>query len=462
MAEGAAAASPPGDPSASGSGARPGPIVVVGAGAAGLMAAIHAAGGAAPVILLERTTDGGRKILISGGGRCNVLPSALDPRDYVTDSSPHTLRKLLLSWPLPEQRRFFEETLGMRLVLEPETGKLFPEGNRSREVRDRLVAEAHRRGVEVRTGVQVTGLRPPSPDDPAARWTVRTRSAVATPPEGGGGAGRRAGAVAGIGTEGSLRASAVILATGGLSVPATGSDGTGLRIAEGLGHTVHPLYPALTPLTQDPPRHAGLAGVSLTVSIEAPGPGGLRTRGGFLFTHRGFSGPSVLNVSHLAVRSRMAGEEPRRLLTVGWADEGPEGWDRRLREGSGIVAGALRSELPQRLAEMLLQEAGVEGSHPLHRLRKEERKTLVQLLTRWPLPWTGDEGYRKAEVTGGGVALSEVNPRTLESRRHPGLFLCGEMLDAFGPIGGYNFAWAWATGRSAGEGARGRSGAGVG
>lgn len=404
---------------------RPGaPVVVVGAGAAGLMAAIHAAGGPAPVVLLERTSDGGRKILISGGGRCNVLPSELDPRDFVTESSANTLRKILRSWPLEEQRRFFEEVLGLHLVLEPETGKLFPEGNRARDIRDRLVEEARRRGVEFRFGVTVAGLEP----DGAGGWRVLLEGN--TPP---------------------VRAAAVILATGGLSVPATGSDGSGLRMARELGHRIHTLYPALTPLTESPARHAVLAGVSLPVTVEAPGTG-RQAKGGFLFTHRGFSGPSVLNVSDVAVRSRLAGSHAP--LTVAWTSEGSEAWDQRLREGRGTVGSTIRPLLPTRLADQLLEEAGVESDRPLYRLRREERLRLVEVLARWPLPWTGDEGYKKAEVTGGGVALDQVSPRTLESRQHPGLFLCGEILDAFGPIGGYNFAWAWATGRAAGSGAR--------
>jgi predicted flavoprotein YhiN len=113
----------------------------------------------------------------------------------------------------------------------------------------------------------------------------------------------------------------------------------------------------------------------------------------------------------------------------------------------------VRRELPDRLADRLLSEAGVDPARPLAGLTREERNSLVEVLARYPLPWTGDEGYRKAEVTGGGVALSEVHPRTLESRLRPGLHLCGEMLDAFGPIGGYNFLWGWATGRAAGLGA---------
>lgn len=405
------------------------PVVVVGAGAAGLLAAAFAAGGGRRVLLLERTRDGGRKILISGGGRCNVLPSRVDARRYVTASSPNTMRKMLRSWPLAEQRRFFEEEIGLRLELEPETGKLFPASNRARDVRDRLVEHVRARGAEVRFDAKVEHARP----DGAGGWTVVL--------EGGE----------------EVAASSVVLATGGLSVPQTGSDGVGLRIVRALGHEVHPTYPALTPLTAEPPVHAGLAGVSLPVSIEAPlERGRFETGGGFLFTHRGYSGPSVLDVSHLAVLSRTEGDG-RQPILVRWTEMDAAAWDRLLVErGGGTVAPLLRRHLPTRLADALLAEAGVPEDRPLAQLRRDERARLVERLTRYPLPWTGDEGYKKAEVTGGGVALGEVDPRTLESRRTPGLFLCGEILDAFGPIGGYNFFWAWATGRAAGLGAAAR------
>ncbi|MEX0842843.1 MAG: aminoacetone oxidase family FAD-binding enzyme, partial [Gemmatimonadota bacterium] len=392
------------------------------------------AAGPGEVVLVERSRDGGRKILISGGGRCNVLPSELDPRSYVTDSSPNTLKKILLSWPLSLQRAFFEQDLGIALALEAETGKLFPVSNRARDVRDRLVEAARNAGVRILFGRSVEDLD-----------------------VGSGGAGWK------LTLDGGERAAAraVILASGGLSVPATGSDGTGLRLLERLGHTVNPLYPALTPLLADPAVHATLAGVALEVSLSAkgvrgrPGEGRPEVDGGFLFTHRGYSGPSVLDVSHFVVRARLRGEE--QPILVDWTREGTDQWDRRLLEAEGgRVAGVLRRHLPQRLADLLLQEAGVPEDRAVARLRRNERAALVELLTRYPLPWTGDEGYRKAEVTGGGVALAEVDPRTLESRLHPGLYLCGELLDAFGPIGGYNFAWAWATGRAAG-GAAGNS-----
>jgi predicted flavoprotein YhiN len=149
----------------------------------------------------------------------------------------------------------------------------------------------------------------------------------------------------------------------------------------------------------------------------------------------------------------MDGDAEARLV-VRWARLDEAGWEAAFKpEGTRTVAGALRRELPERLSDALADQAGVSPARPLAQLSREERLRLIEVLVRGQLPWTGDEGYKKAEVTGGGVSLAEIDPRTLESRRHPGLFLCGEVLDAFGPIGGYNFLWAWATGRAAGQAA---------
>ena len=134
-----------------------------------------------------------------------------------------------------------------------------------------------------------------------------------------------------------------------------------------------------------------------------------------------------------------------------WSALDEDGWARALRaEGTRSVGGVIRRALPERLADALMAAAGVAPATTLAQLRREERNRLIETLTMGELPWSGDEGYKKAEVTGGGVSLAEVDPRTLESRRSPGLYICGEVLDAFGPIGGYNFLWAWATGRAAG------------
>jgi predicted Rossmann fold flavoprotein len=190
--------------------------------------------------------------------------------------------------------------------------------------------------------------------------------------------------------------------------------------------------------------------VSLTVSLVASdAERSAQAHGGFLFTHRGYSGPAVLDVSHVLVRSG-----GRARLIVQWAALDGAGWERALRSnGAGTVAGVVRGELPARLADLLTQRAGVEPETRLSQLKRADRVRLVEGLARCELPWTGHGGYAKAEVTGGGVSLAEIDPRTMESRKLPALYLCGEVLDAFGPIGGYNFLWAFATGRAAGLGA---------
>jgi predicted Rossmann fold flavoprotein len=389
------------------------------------VAAIRAAEGARPVQVIERTADGGRKILISGGGRCNILPSVIEPQRFVTDSPAPLLRAMLRAWPLARMQQFFEDEVGLPLALEAETGKLFPRSNRARDVRDGLVTLAHQRGVVFQFGTSVTDLAPT-----ADGWTIETSAGV-------------------------VRASRVILASGGLSVPATGSDGAGLAVAGRLGHRLHPTYPALTPITCDDRdtflRPSDLAGVSLPVRLRARWQGRTtEATGGFLFTHRGYSGPSVLDVSHVCTRSAAAPDEPRATLRVCWSALPAAEWERQLMTGDVQVAGVLGRELPDRLAVALVSAAGIPRDRRTSSLTRGERATLVTHLTAYDLPWSGDEGYKKAEVTGGGVALDEVDPRTLESRHTSGLFLCGEILDAFGPIGGHNFAWAWATGHAAG------------
>jgi predicted Rossmann fold flavoprotein len=404
-------------------------VVVVGAGAAGTMAAIFAASEGAETVLVERTKDGGRKILISGGGRCNILPARLDESRFVTDSAPHLVRRMIRSWPLHEQIAFFEHEIDLPLVEETESGKLFPASQSARDVRDKLLACAERKGVTLVTDTLVTGLRRASDG-----WHVERHEG--TP----------------------LEADAVILATGGLSVPNTGSDGRGLEIAAALGHLMTPTYAALTPLTHAEKgsrfNFGDLAGVSLPVTLTArSATREAHATGGFLFTHHGYSGPSVLDVSHVAVRS-LAEMGALATVSVQWTPLGDREWEAVLRpRATRTVLAAVGAELPHRLATALVALAGVEPARPLAQLPRADRLRLIDTLVRGTLPWTGDEGYKKAEVTGGGVNLAEVDTRTLESRKHKGLFLCGEMLDAFGPIGGYNFLWAWATGRAAGIGA---------
>lgn len=402
-------------------------VAVVGGGAAGLLAAasaasrLRAAGSDAPVVVLEAAREPGRKVLVSGGGRCNVLPSGEARARFVSASPRRLVDRALDRFPLAAQRAFFEELLGAPLR-EEESGKLFPPTNRARDVRDALVAHARGAGAEIRSGAPVRAV---------ARRT-------------GGGFDLHLGA-------GTLSASAVVLATGGRSVLAGGADAAGFDWAAALGHTIRPLRPALVPLTGSSPAHAALSGVSLEAAVTArSGEELAEARGGFLFTHRGWSGPAVLDVSHVVTRALAEGRPFSVTVSFG---EGGAAWDEALRTGSGTVLSLLRRSLPDRVAALVSAAAGVAPEAPLHRLSRELRRALVASLTAFPLPVEGTEGYRTAEVTAGGVALGEIDPGSGASRLVPGLFLAGEILDAVGPIGGFNFQWAWATGRTAGEGA---------
>ncbi|HEX5069246.1 MAG TPA: aminoacetone oxidase family FAD-binding enzyme, partial [Vicinamibacterales bacterium] len=368
-------------------------MLVIGAGAAGLLAAISAAGRGHEILLIERTTDGGRKILISGGGRCNVLPEALEPNRFVTDSSPAVVRRLLRSWPLEPQRAFFEQEVGVPLKFETEPRKYFPVSNRARDIRDGLIALAGRRGVQLKFDTRLDAL------------SARTRGWTATT------------------SRGPIEADRVILATGGRSVPATGSDGAGIELARMLGHRITPVYPALTPVISDPAVHASLSGMSLPVRVRARWRDHeAEAEGGFLFTHHGYSGPAILDVSHVAVRARLAGE--RATLRVRWCDLDERAWTAELQEARGLTLSAVARRLPARLAEQLLVEAGVPLDRRAADLRRDERVALVTRLATCDLRVTGDEGYKKAEVTGGGVRLDQIDPATMESRVAPGLFLC--------------------------------------
>ncbi|MCZ7557621.1 MAG: aminoacetone oxidase family FAD-binding enzyme [Bacteroidia bacterium] len=397
-------------------------VVVIGAGAAGLVAADFSARYGAEVLLLEGTKHVGKKILISGGGRCNILPAELDESRFVTDSSRNTLNRILRSWPLTEQIRYFEHELGVRLVEEAGTGKLFPASQRARDVRDALLQHAERGGVRLCTDCLVTEIR--SVND---AWRIEIRDAPA------------------------IHADAVIIATGGLSIPTTGSDGFGFRFAESFGIATAPRYPALVPVTSSDTRFTSLAGISIDVRISASSTRhSAEARGALLFTHRGYSGPAVLDVSHVLARATTEGDANARLR-VSWLSHDELFWmDTLWHDSRGTAAGALRRELPERLVSTLMDVANVDASRTLAQLRREEKRRLLDVLLRCALPWTGDEGYRKAEVTGGGVLLSEIQHGSMECKAHPGLYFCGETLDVFGPIGGYNFFWAWATGRAAG------------
>ena len=408
--------------SAAGEGER-WPAVIIGAGAAGILGAIFAARRGVRVLLLESRPKPGAKIRVSGGGRCNVLPSTVDPEDYVTEGSRAAMRNVLLSWPLSEVVRFFEHELGLALKIES-TGKMFPKSDSSKEVVDALLAECSRSGAVLRGGCRVARVER-SGEGGASTFEI-------------------------YGEAGELwRAERIVIATGGLSLPKTGSDGVGYRIARELGHTIRPTYPALVALRSNEEMTGSLAGVSLPVTARvAVDHRVVESRSGdFLITHGGFSGPVMLDLSHWFTRPKT--HDPQ--LTVKWGGDGAPDWESLLRKGGSHRAGPIaRDALPRRLADHLLERAGVSLERKLSELTREERARWVECFESFPLPVRGSEGYAKAEVTGGGLPLEEVHLATLESRLHRGLHFAGEIFDATGRLGGYNFLWAWVTGRKAG------------
>jgi predicted Rossmann fold flavoprotein len=409
----------------------------VGAGAAGLLAAIFAARAGLRVAILETRPTPGAKIRVSGGGRCNVLPSRVSLDDFATSGSRNTLRNVLFSWPLEDVRRFFEAELRLPLKVEP-TGKVFPVSDSARDVIAALLGECARVGVDVLGGRRVTRVEP----------------AVTT---------QGPGFVVETDSRERFESRRLVLSTGGLSLPRTGSDGGGLAIAQALGHSVRALHPALVPLTTSATGWKELAGLSLRAklkAVESGSPRALEEReGDLLFTHRGFSGPVVLDLS----RHVTSGSSGQIEIVAAWGGWDAARWDASLRSaGNRTVAAIARDTLPRRLVERLYSLAGVSESRTTSELRREDRRKLAETLGAFRLPVDGTEGYATAEVTGGGVPLEEVSPRTLESRIVPGLHLAGEMLDCVGRIGGYNFLWAWVTGRRAGEGAAGGTSGGIG
>jgi predicted Rossmann fold flavoprotein len=247
-------------------------------------------------------------------------------------------------------------------------------------------------------------------------------------------------------------AARVVLATGGLSLPKTGSDGAGLRIASAMGHVVAPTYPALVPLLSPDVVWKELAGIALVARLRALRAGKVieeRERE-ILFTHRGFSGPVVLDMSRHVTAPGTENVE----LRVKWGGAQAPRWEGVLRQGGAkTVLSAVREHLPRRLGDRLVALAGVGTEVRLAELSRAARLRLIAVLEEFRLPVAGSEGYATAEVTGGGVPLSEVHLDTLESRRVPGLHFAGEILDVTGRIGGYNFLWAFVSGRRAGEGA---------
>jgi predicted Rossmann fold flavoprotein len=393
-------------------------IAVVGAGAAGLTAAIFAwrTSPSSRIVLLDGATRIGAKILISGGGRCNVTHDVVTPDDF--NGNRNAIAKVLRTFPVDATIRWFEE-LGVTLKRE-ETGKLFPTTDKARTVLDALLQAAS--NVEIRMGHRVESIE--------RGFTLQTSG-------------------------GAITASRVILSTGGRSIPKTGSDGHGYALARTLGHTIADTFPALVPLVLEE-RHwmTTRSGTSADVELSVRSGSGrvlARHRGSLLCTHFGISGPVVLDVSRDWIAARR--DDPQAALVVSFLPgETFESYERFVlaeaaRNPRATLASALRGRVPERILDALAEP------RPLASLTKEQRRAMVRAVVEQPLPVVGDRGFDYAEVTAGGVPLSEVDVATMASRRCDGLFLCGEILDVDGRIGGYNFQWAWASGRLAGTSA---------
>jgi predicted Rossmann fold flavoprotein len=404
-------------------------LLVVGAGAAGLMAAIWAARTApeARILALDGARKVGAKILVSGGARCNVTHERVTAEDF-NGASRNAVRKVLARFDVARTVAFFEE-LGVVLKRE-ETGKLFPVTDDAHTVLRALLDEAARRGVRLRHPCRVERAER---DSSGAFHVSGTWN----------------------GTRGEARAPRLVLAAGGRSLPRSGSDGGGYALARALGHTITPrVFPALVPLLL-PGGHPlrSLAGLSAPARLTVRSASHKRLaacEGSTLCTHFGVSGPAVLDVSRHWIAAGF--DDPGAALVCDWLpDTSSDALDAGLRAGgAGTVLGRLRRRLPERLAAALCTEAGVDPATPAARLSREQRRTLVRAVKEQPLPVTGDRGWNVAEVTAGGVPLTEVNVATMESRATPGLYLCGEILDVDGRIGGFNFQWAWASGYVAG------------
>jgi predicted Rossmann fold flavoprotein len=368
------------------------------------MAAIAAARAGARVVAIDAAKKIGAKILISGGGRCNVTNEVVTAADF--NGSQNAIAKVLRTFDVAATIAFFED-LGVKLKRE-ETGKLFPVSNRARDVVDALLRAAD--GVEIVTGMRVESIE------------------------------------RGFVINSSIRADRVILAAGGRSVPKTGSDGSGYELVRALGHTVTKTFPALVPLVIEKGHWmTELSGISVDAELAVKSPTGRiieRHRGSMLFTHFGLSGPVVLDISRHWIAN-----QPATLSANFLPRETFESVDASLiaagkRNPHATIGSVVR--LPDRLLGQLAPNT------PLGRLSKDDRRRVVRDFVDYSLPVVRDRGFEYAEVTAGGVPLSEVDVATMSSRICSNLFLCGEILDVDGRIGGFNFQWAWASGRLAG------------
>ena len=417
-------------------------VIVIGAGAAGLLAAARSAERGRSALLLEKNRKAGVKILMSGGTRCNITHDCDVAGIIAAFGSAGPFLHSPLAALGPRELVEMLNAEGLATKVEP-GGKVFPRSDRAADVLNALLHRLHRSGAELALGESAIGIA-----READEFCVETS--------------RRA-----------LRCGKLVITTGGKSYPGCGTVGDGYHWLAQLGHTIRRPRPALVPLTSGETWLHELAGITIAdvllrvvdpTAVEMPK--GKRRRGGLppgvligrrgslLFTHFGLSGPAVLDVS----RAVTGAANPRELLLAVdfLPDRTAVELDQHLRavaanEGKRAIVGVIAEELPRRLVESLLTRAQVPHDRRAAELSSNERAELLEQLKRCEIRVTGSRGFEKAEVTAGGVALDEVDSRTMQSKLAPNLFLAGEILDLDGFIGGYNFQAAFSTGWLAGE-----------
>ncbi len=404
-------------------------IVVIGAGAAGMVAAAEAAKRSANVMLLEKNTKTGVKILMSGGTRCNVTHNT-DARGILPGfgHAARFLQPTIGAFPPSEVVRMFAD-LGVATKVE-NTGKVFPQSDRAIEVRDALQRQAVEAGVQIIREQAVKRLI----RDPQG-WRIET-------------------------DEQSYAADRVIVTAGGRSWPGCGTTGDGYGWLEPLGHTIVATRPALVPLTGGFEWTKALSGITLEdcvvtaenqTSEAKKSKQTMTRRSSWLFTHFGFSGPAAMDISRIVTLTENLSRVRVHLDMV--PDVSAEQIEATLCDTAGgagrrRLSSVLNQWVPSRLATSLATELCADPT--IAELSKGGRRSILAGIKKLELPITGTRGFNKAEVTAGGVALSEVNSRTMESKIAKGLYIAGEVLDVDGWIGGYNFQAAFSTGRAAG------------
>lgn len=403
-------------------------VAVIGAGAAGLMAAYAAAQEGAKVLLFEPNEKIGRKIMITGKGRCNVTNNC-DTQTFLASvpQNPRFLYSALGVFGVQDTMAFFEE---QGVPLKTERGnRVFPQSDRSVDIVDALFRAMHRVGVTM-IHKRVTDLHT---DESGAICAVEAD-------------GQR------------YPVERAVLATGGKSYPLTGSTGDGYALAQKLGHTVTPLRPSLIPLTcegKDCPRMQGLSLKNVTLTIYENNKKLHDGFGEMLFTHFGISGPLVLSASsHMRKWDSAA---YRAEIDLKPALDRPT-LDKRIlsdfSERQNVdFHNALSALLPRKIIPIIIEHSGIDPHAKVHSITKKQRASLVTAIKQFPLTITGTRPIEEAIVTSGGVSVREVSPKTMESKKVPGLYLAGELLDVDAYTGGFNLQIAWSTGYLAGQSA---------